>query len=299
MSQVAIRAGTHPLRFLKKSYRAAMDAFWQFNADDGWAIASHIALSSLMAMFPFFLVLTALAGVFGSQYLADEAASLVLEAWPEEVAGPISREIHNVLVGAHGQVLTVGALLALYFASSGIESLRIGLNRAYTVMETRSVWLLRLESIGYVILAAIGLLALSFLVVLAPLIWTALLRRFPAIEPFGVVVTFVRLGMASVLLIVPLFVVHKWLPAGKRRLMEILPGILVTLALWLLTGIAFGRYLADFAFTYSVYYAGLASPMIALVFLYWTASIFIYGGELNAIIAKMRAERRAAASPAA
>ena len=96
-------------------------------------------------MFPFFLVLTALAGVFGSQYLADEAASLVLEAWPEEVAGPISREIHNVLVGAHGQVLTVGAVLALYFASSGIESLRIGLNRAYTAVETRSIWLLRLE----------------------------------------------------------------------------------------------------------------------------------------------------------
>jgi membrane protein len=267
-----------------------MDAFWQFNADDGWAIASHIALSTLMAMFPFFLVLTALAGVFGSQYLADEAASLVLEAWPEEVAGPISREIHNVLVGAHGQVLTVGALLALYFASSGVESLRIGLNRAYTVLETRSMWLLRLESIGYVILSAVGLLALSFLVLLAPLIWTTLVRRFPALEPFGYVVTFVRLATATVLLIVPLFVVHKWLPAGRRRTLEILPGILVTLALWLITGIAFGRYLADFAFTYSVYYAGLASPMIALAFLYFTASIFIYGGELNATISKMRAD---------
>lgn len=273
-----------------------MDAFWQFNADDGWAIASHIALSTLMAMFPFFLVLTALAGVFGSQYLADEAAGLVLQAWPEEVSGPISREIHNVLVGAHGQVLTVGVLLAVYFASSGIESLRIGLNRAYTAVETRSIWLLRLESIGYVILAAIGLLALSFLVLLAPLIWTTLVRRFPAMEPFGEVVTFVRLATASVLLIVPLFVVHKWLPAGKRRMFEILPGILVTLALWLITGIAFGRYLADFAFTYSVYYAGLAAPIIALVFLYWTASIFIYGGELNATISKMRSERKLAAN---
>ena len=34
-------------------------------------------------------------------------------------------------------------------------------------------------------------------------------------------------------------------------------------------------------------YAGLASAMIALVFLYWTAGIFIYGGELNSVIAKM------------
>mgnify|MGYP001767075523 CR=1 FL=1 len=99
--------------------------------------------------------------------------------------------------------------------------------------------------------------------------------------------------------IVPLFVVHKWLTAGKRSMTEILPGILVTLALWLITGIAFGRYLADFAFTYSLYYAGLASPMIALVFLYWTASIFIYGGELNAIISKRRAkDERGAAAPA-
>lgn len=279
------------MRLLGKIWRVAVDAFWQFNADDGWAIASHIALSSLMALFPFFLVLTALAGIIGSDNLADEAANLLLEAWPEEVAGPISREIHNVLVGAHGQVLTVGAALALYFASSGIESLRIGLNRAYTVVETRPMWLLRIESIGYVIVAAVGMLAISFLVLLAPLIWHTLTRRFPALEPFGDVITFIRLATASVLLIVPLVIVHKWLPAGKRRWREIMPGILATLALWLITGVAFGRYLADFAFTYSVYYAGLASPMIALVFLYWTASIFIYGGELNATILKIRAGR--------
>jgi uncharacterized BrkB/YihY/UPF0761 family membrane protein len=28
-----------------------MDAFYRFNADDGWAIASNIALSVLMSMF--------------------------------------------------------------------------------------------------------------------------------------------------------------------------------------------------------------------------------------------------------
>lgn len=278
------------MSILKKIWRIALDAFWQFNADDGWAIASHIALSSLMALFPFFLVLTALAGIIGSQNLADEAANLLLEAWPEEVAGPVAREIHNVLSNAQGQVLTVGVVLALYFASSGIESLRIGLNRAYTVVETRSMWLLRLESIGYVILAAVGMLALSFLVLLAPLIWATLVRKFPQLEPFGDVVTFVRLSTATILLIVPLFVVHKWLPAGRRTFGQILPGILATLVLWLLAGIMFGRYLAEFAFTYSVYYAGLASPMIALAFLYFTASIFIYGGELNAVIGKAKQE---------
>jgi membrane protein len=278
------------LRLLRRWYGHAMDAYWQFLADDGWAIASHIALSALMSMFPFFLVLTALAGMVGSKDLADEAARIVLEAWPEEVSAPIALEIHAVLTGAHGQILTVGALLALYFASSGIESLRIGLNRAYNIVDRRPILLLRLESIGYVILAAIALLALSFLVLLAPVIWRTALRYLPGLEPFADIVTVARFAIATVLLVVTLFFVHLWLPAGRRRFREILPGIVVTLILWLATGILFGRYLADFAFTYSVYYAGLASVMIALVFLYFTACIFIYGGELNAIIQKKRIE---------
>ena len=64
-----------------------------------------------------------------------------------------------------------------------------------------------------------------------------------------------------------------------------------TLAMWLISGAAFGRYLAEFAFNYFTMYASLASAMIALFFLYITASIFIYGGELNAAI--MRAQRAA------
>ncbi len=278
------------MRFLAHAYRLAIAAFRAFVDDDGWAIASHIALSALMSMFPFFLVLTAIAGIIGSKDLADEAARIVLEAWPEEVSAPIAAEIHNVLTGAHGQVLTVGVLLALYFASSGIESLRIGLNRAYNMVDMRPWWLLRLESIGYVIVAAVALLALSFLVVLAPVIWRTAVKYVPGIEPFSDIVTFARFTIASVLLIVTLILVHLWLPAGRRKFPEIYPGILVTLALWLATGILFGRYLADYAFTYSIYYAGLASVMIALVFLYFTACIFIYGGELNAVIEKARAE---------
>lgn len=276
------------MRFLKSCYRVSLDAWWEFLKDDGWAIASHIALSALMSLFPFFLVLTAVAGMIGSTDLASESARLVLETWPEEVAGPIATEIQHVLDGAQQGVLTIGALLALYFASSGVESLRIGLNRAYSVIDTRPAWLLRVESIGYVIVGLIAILALSFLVLLAPLIIRTATRFVPALREVEDTFLFIRLTVASVLIIVPLFVVHKWLPAGRRRLRDILPGILATLALWLVAGIAFGRYLADFAFTYSIYYAGLATPIIALVFLYLTACIFIYGGELNSIIIENR-----------
>ena len=71
---------------------------------------------------------------------------------------------------------------------------------------------------------------------------------------------------------------------------EIAPGIAVTLVLWIVTAVAFGRYLAEFSGAYVTTYAGLASAMIALVFLYWTAGIFVYGGELNQAIRRARKE---------
>jgi membrane protein len=307
---------------MRRAFAIAVDAYWHFLADDGWAIASHIALSVLMAMFPFFIVLTSLAGFFGSSDLADQVANLLLATWPEEVALPITQEIHNVLTTTHKGALTLGVVLAVYFASSGVESLRIGLNRAYDVIETRNWILLRLESIGYVLVAVLGLLALGFLIVLGPLLFRTMLRQAPWLQAPWLqatwlqatwlqatwlqatwlaaldegTFTFFRFAIASIVLVTALLVAHKWLPAGRRRMLEIIPGIVATLILWLATGAGFGRYLAEFSSTYVNTYAGLASAMIALVFLYWTASIFVYGGELNA--AHLRSRSRATKAPA-
>ena len=280
------------LRILLLSLRIVIAAFRQFIADDGWAIASHIALSSLMALFPFLIVVTALASLsFGSKELADEAARIILEAWPKEVAGPIAQDIAGVLTNTHGDVLTFGLLFALYFASSGVESLRVGLNRAYDAAEPRPWWWLRLESVVYVLVGAVAILAFSFLVVLAPFIWGQLVHYLPRLAPFNNMVTLARYGVAALVLIVALTIVHRWLPAGRRGFGEIAPGIVATLLLWLIGGAVFGRYLATYAFAYVSTYAGLASAMVTLVFLYLCAAIFIFGGELNSAIVKTRKPR--------
>lgn len=276
------------MRLLVRSYRIALDAYHRFNANYGWAIASHIALSTLMSLFPFLILVTAIAGFIGSKELADEVARILIEAWPAEVANPIAAQMHNVLTTARGDLLTIGAVFAIYFSSSGIESVRIGLNRAYNGMEPRSWWKLQLESIGYVLLSAMALLALAFLVVLGPLIFATAVRYAAWLAPFSPLVSFLRIAVASTVLIVALVFVHKFLPSGHRRLGEIAPGVLFTLLGWTVAGEIFGRYLAEFASTYVTYYAGLASAMIALVYLYLVASIFIFGGELNAAIRDAR-----------
>ncbi len=175
-------------------------------------------------------------------------------------------------------------VLAIYFSSNGVEALRVALNRAYGLKEMRPWWLTRLESIAYVVVSAVVILALAFLVVLGPLIWSTIVAFVPALEPYSYTVTLMRLGTATLVIVMALLIVHLWLPCGIRSLTEIMPGVLVTVALSLAYGIAFAAYLARAGQTYVTTYAGLASVMIALVFLYAIAATFIYGGHINAVI---------------
>lgn len=272
-----------------------VDAFYRLGEDDGWAISSHLAMSTLTSLFPFLIFVTALAGFIGSANLAEAATQLLFDVWPRQVAAPIATEIHNVLTTPHGSLLTIGALLAVYFSSSGVEAFRIGLNRAYGVRERRTWWLLRLESIAYVLIGALALLALAFLVVLAPLIWSVIVAYAPEAAGLAVFVTAARYVLVTTILILALVIAHKWLPAERRTFGQIVPGITLTILLSLAFSWLFGAYLAEYARNYVSTYGGLASVMIALVFLYSLAGIFVYGGELNAAIIRRR--RAAEAEP--
>src|ERR1700744_3740975 len=208
-----------PVRQIRYIFHVGLDAFYTFLAYAGWAIASHIALSTLMALFPFLIVLTSLAGFFGSKELADQAAGLLLQTWPTQVSDQISCQIHEELTTTRGDALTIGALLAVYFASNGVEALRVALNRAYAMVEQRRWYWLRLESIGYTLVAAITSLAMAFLIGLGPLIIEAVRRHLPVIvETNEQVVNITRYGITIIALIVALFVLHAWLPAGRRSL---------------------------------------------------------------------------------
>jgi len=265
--------------------RVLYDALGHFNYDDGWSMASHLAITALMALFPFLIFATTLASFLGASAFAETAVHLVFDTWPEQIAAPISREVINVLTVQRTDLLTYGVLLAAFFASNGIEALRTSLNRAYRVVETRSFIYRRIQSLAFVFIATIGFLAISLLLVFAPLIVRLALANFQWLEVYLGTITLWRYVIASTVIVLGLVAVHVWLPAGKRRFVDIVPGIIFTLIGWLVGSTIFATYLDNFS-SYVTTYAGLASIMIAVVFLYIVSLIFILGGELNASISR-------------
>ena len=279
---------------LGRLWRIVYRSWMRFSDDDGWAIASHIALSGLTSLFPFLILVGALAGFIGTPDLAQRATNLLFESWPPQVAGPIAREVENVLTQPRTGVATLSALLAVYFASSAVDAVRIGLNRAYDETDGRAWWVLRLESVLFVLLGAVALMGFTFLVVLEPIVWAAAVRFLPHLADLQGLFDAVRLATISLILVATLVFAHKFLAAGRRRLAQIAPGVALTLLLWLAFGEGFGFYLARFSQNYVTTYAGLASVMIALVFLYVLSAIFIFGGEVNASISATRQKKTGA-----
>jgi membrane protein len=272
--------------------RIIADAMGHFDSDDGWSMASHLAISALMALFPFLIFATALASFLGANAFADTAVHLVFDTWPDQIAAPIAEEVTNVLTVQRTDFLTVGILTAAIFASNGIEALRTSLNRAYRVTETRSFVFRRLQSFAFVILATAGFLAVSLLLVAAPLLSHIAEARLQWMDMpnFGTL-TLWRYVIASSVIVVGLIAVHIWLPAGRRPFGDIVPGIIFTLVAWIAGSSLFAAYLEQFS-TYVSTYAGLASVMIAVIFLYIVSAIFILGGELNAAIRRYTEARR-------
>ncbi|MGI9385662.1 MAG: YihY/virulence factor BrkB family protein [Methyloligellaceae bacterium] len=282
-----------------KLLRAYWDAIIRLHFDYGIPFAGAITFSLVLAFFPFLIFVTALAGLLGGAAAADQAVAQLFEAFPREVADTLAPEVRRVLGQPRGDLLTLGILLTLVISSSGVESLRTALNRAYRVEEDRSFWFRRLQSIVFVLGGAIAMLILGFSIVLAPVLWDLALRHFAWLAPYAQLFLKVRYGVATVVLAAVLFAMHFWLPAAKRRLVDVWPGVLHTMVLWLVAGTAYSEYLARYNY-YTSTYAGLANVMIALMFFFVTAAIFVFGAELNrAFIEGENGIRKGAAAPGA
>ena len=263
----------------------------EFGEDDVVGLSAQLSYYFFLALFPAILFVLSFASFFPLSNLTDEIGRSLGTIVSPQVVTLIQDQMRRLANKEDGGLLTLGAVLALYFSSSGVESLRVGLNRAYGLREMRPWWLTRLESIGYVICAAFAMLAFTFLVVLGPLVWRGLVLVAPGLEPLGLTVAVGRVGVTVLLVSAVLVIAHKFIAAGRRPVVLVLPGIAVTLCLWVLAGLGFGMYLDRFSSAYVSTYGGLATAMVFLVFVYWLAAMFLFGGEINGTVIAARRRR--------
>lgn len=293
-----------------KRIRAVFEALYRVYEHSGFALSGAVAFAFILSLFPFCIFLGALSGIFGGRELADQAIGQLFNILPRPVAEGLSPEVDAVMGNSRIDLLTLSGFLALFFATSAIETLRAALNGAYRVHETRPYPLCVLISMMFVFVSAVSTLFLTWAVVVGP----ALAERFQPAWAKNVLDTtwvgsslkmleatwpgpFSRYGLAGVVIAVQLFAFHIWLAAGHRRFAEVWPGVLLSIALWLTLATLWSNYLAYT--NYSLFYAGLSQLMIAMIFFQFTAITVLLGAELNRGIIEVKRMRREALQNAA
>jgi membrane protein len=249
--------------------------------EDGFMVAGHMSFTAILAIFPFLIFLASILSFIGSEEDLARIVDLMFETMPAEVAETLEPAVAEVVVGQHSGFLTLGILATLWAAANGVEAIRHAFNRAYRVEHLRPFWYRRLQNFVFVVVLALMVPLMSFLIVLAPLLWRALSVWVDLGFTFQLFFTVVRYGIAVLALFVTLMAMHRFLPNNGHRLTSILPGVILTVALFVIAGTGFSYYLAHFA-DYSVTYGSMASIVIALLFFYMTSVIVVLGAYVNA-----------------
>ncbi len=263
-------------------------ALWTLFEDSGFSMAGAIAFSFLLSIFPFCIFLGALAGTIGGRDLATYAVGQLFEAVPEPVAKALAPEVERVMGQSQYGLLTLGAAVSLFFATSAVESMRAALNVAYRVKEARSyLWCIAQSSL-FVFATAAGMLVVTWGVVVGPAI--AANSQSAAVHwllDHGLFSPPARYTIVFAVMFAQLFAYHLWLTAGSRHIRDIWPGVLLSVGLWLLAASVYSKWLA--VSDYTKFYAGLTQLLSALIFFQVSGMVMILGAEFNRALSEARA----------
>lgn len=277
------------IRFLMAAFKVGGKAAVRYTRDDGGAMAGYIAYTSLLAVFPFLIFATALAGLMIGPAESDRIVSGLFELLPEHIALTLKPVAIEVMGQPRGGVLTLSAIGAIWVASSGFEAFRIAFDRAYDATDRRPFWITRGLAIIFVLLSTIVFMVLGLIIIAGPLILFIARKNLALDIPIGI--DTLRYAVAAVILSAFLLILHRVLPARRLKFSELWPGVIVTGLILLAAASLFSVYLR-FAPNYAVTYGALAGVILTLIFFYVAGAAIIYGAQINAALNAERGQRQ-------
>jgi membrane protein len=274
-----LRPGAPPFEVIR---RVAVGVY-----NDGFIHAGNLAFLALLALFPFFIVATAVAQLLGQTESGARAVATILAQLPPDVAGTLGGPIEQALSARTGPLLWVGAVVGLWTAGSFVETIRDILRRAYGVKYSAPFWEYRLGSLA-MILGAVVLLMFAFaltvllssihhaIVAWLPLADTLIdrfniLRHLPALALFGTIYALFYLLTPS-----------RYRKRGCRKW----PGALLITVWWLVTVELLPESISLLG-GYDLTYGSLAGVMVVLIFFFLIGLGVVAGAELNAALAEV------------
>jgi membrane protein len=255
----------------------------EIQQDDCLGRAAQLAYYFLFALFPFFLVLTTLLGYLPIPNLLDRLMDMLGQMLPGEALQLVQDNLHELVSGERGGLLSFGLLAALWTSSSALTAIMDSLNRAYDVEEGRPFWKVR----GLAILLTVGLSAFIIvsivLLTFGPQIGGWIADQMGLGRVFQMAWNVLRWPVIVGLLIVAMALVYYLAPDVEQQWQWITPGSIVAVLGWLLASLGFSYYVNHFG-SYNATYGSIGAVIVLLTWMYVSGFFVLVGGEINAEI---------------
>lgn len=202
---------------------------------------------------------------------------------PKEFKEVLYAMIDQLLATQKVSLLSISAVFALWTASRGMDSVRIGLERVYHERPSKDFWKQQVKSLVSTIILIIVLLAnvvfSVFGAVLAEMLHMELL--FDIIMYLSVPILF--LTMCTAFTIIYAFVGKIGKVRWRERIVQHMPGAVFTTLGWMLFFYGFTLYIHFFP-SASAIYGSLTAVCLLMLWVYVCVIILLLGAEVNKLI---------------
>ena len=261
--------------------------FKEVGEDHLAAFAGNLTYKGLFALFPLFVFLLSLLGLFGAPELVNSLLEEVSAALPRAAADFVEGQLLGITRQEAEAAFTLGAIISILFALWGVSgafrSVMEAMNVVYEVEERRPFWKKYLISIFLSLAVAGLLLGALVLVVFGERLGSAVADSVGLGSVFELVWSVVQWPVLIFLVMFAFALVYYFAPDVEQRFRWVSPGSVVAVVLWVVFSLLFSLYVNNFS-SYNATYGSLAGVAILMLYLYYTALIVLTGGEMNQII---------------
>ena len=259
-----------------KNFGLLWQALRKFNEDNGFFLSSGIAFNILINLIPFILLLLALVGTY---LYNDQEVLNHIRAYFRDVAPTLDPKVMKTLMDViqNRQIVGILGLVGLFWISTWVfSSLRIALNIVFRAEKSQGM--VRGIVVDLLMIVLVGILLLVSMI-LSPVV--IFLQSYQGRIPVALGPTvqwILKYLLPFFLTYCMFFSIYKIVPNKKVHFISALQAALFASLLWELAKYLFAWYVLHLA-VYSIVYGSLGAFAIFVLWVYYSSTILVVGGE--------------------
>jgi len=254
--------------------------------------AAAVSFNFFLAVFPSVIFLFTL-----TAYLPIDDFDLMLlnalkEVLPEFSYLAVENTIHDIISIQRGGLLSVGFLIAVFYATNGITSLILSFNAVAVVKETRPLWKIRLSALLLTFIVAILLISAITMMVLTNVGLNYLIEK--GIINYDFNFFLISIGKWIIfygLIYFTIAFLYYFGPSSSARPRFFSTGALLVSFLTVILLIGFSFFVGKFG-RFNAIYGSVGALIALMVLINLNALLILAGHEFNAVLYHLHRQRK-------